>query len=78
MLIYCLDLPLIAYALERGCKYEVKRYNKKARYSERRVSTFLEARSKGSWLLLNNDNIKKEIHTSRVNSQLMIKSFQNS
>ena len=44
---HCLDLPTIAYALERGCKCKVKRWNKKAQYSEIRVSTFLEVRSKG-------------------------------
>ena len=40
---HSLDLPAIAYTLERGCKYEVKRWNKKAQDAdERRVSAFLE------------------------------------
>ena len=30
----CLDLPTIAYTLERGCKYEVKLVRKKTQYTE--------------------------------------------
>ena len=30
----CLDLPAIAYTLERGCKYEVKCLNKKTQHAE--------------------------------------------
>ena len=33
----CLDLPTIAYTLERGCKYEVKFLHKKTQYAEIRV-----------------------------------------
>ena len=49
-----LDLPAIACTSEIGCKYEVKRWNKKApQYAEIKVSNFLEVgrpwgtRSKG-------------------------------
>ena len=40
----CLDLPAIAYTLERGCKYEINYLNKKRnKYAEITVITFLEA-----------------------------------
>ena len=38
----CLDLPAIAYTLERECKYEVMRWNKKTQFAEIRVILFLE------------------------------------
>ena len=40
-----LDLPAIAYTLERGYKYEVKSLKKKIQYAEIRILHFLKQES---------------------------------
>ena len=50
----CLDLPAIAYTLERGCKYEVKCLNKKTQHAEIEWEEVLEEHvPKVSGLLIN-------------------------